>query len=143
MSARADVCERQSVDAPTSQEVEEVLSPRQRHEVWIEGNCRRWERAVAIEQTQGVAVCDTDPFKLHYTWCLWRLHISPPAPGSGLACTPSSSADPHRRLACPPPHGPDPRQCGGRGRWSHPHRVVVAVCHVGAPAQPPILASMR
>ena len=60
-------------EIPTSQEVEQALSLRQRNEVWIDGNCRRWERAVATEQSQGVAVCDTDPFKLYYTWCLWRL----------------------------------------------------------------------
>jgi hypothetical protein len=61
-------------EAPAARRgAEGPLAPRERHAVWIEGNSRRWERALAIEQKVGVAVCDTDPFKLHYTWSLWRL----------------------------------------------------------------------
>jgi len=36
-------------------------------------NCGRWRQALAAAKSQGFAVCDTDPFKLHYTWSLWRL----------------------------------------------------------------------
>ncbi len=40
---------------------------------WAENGARRWEQAIATEQRAGVAVCDTDPFKLHYSWSLWRI----------------------------------------------------------------------
>lgn len=29
--------------------------------------------ALALEGSQGLAVCDTDPLKLHYMWCLWQI----------------------------------------------------------------------
>jgi len=40
---------------------------------WAENGARRWEHAIATEQRAGVAVCDTDPLKLHYSWSLWRI----------------------------------------------------------------------
>lgn len=40
---------------------------------WIEKNAQRWSRAVELESKQGVGVCDTDPFKLHYVFCLWQI----------------------------------------------------------------------
>lgn len=39
---------------------------------WVMLNSHRWKEAQRLEQTHGVAVCDSDPFKLHYTWTLWR-----------------------------------------------------------------------
>ena len=39
-------------------------------EFWTDMNCRRWAQAVAVEAERGVAVCDTDPLKLHYDYCL-------------------------------------------------------------------------
>jgi hypothetical protein len=36
-------------------------------------DCGRWQQALAAAKSMGLAVCDTDPFKLHYTWSLWRL----------------------------------------------------------------------
>jgi hypothetical protein len=41
-------------------------------EFWTELNISRWGRAERIAHTHGVAVCDSDPFKLHYSWALWR-----------------------------------------------------------------------
>ena len=41
-------------------------------EFWTVQNSSRWREALRLENTHGVAVCDSDPFKLHYTWCLWR-----------------------------------------------------------------------
>lgn len=32
----------------------------------------RWQAALALEQKASVAICDTDPLKLHYIWCLWK-----------------------------------------------------------------------
>ncbi len=40
---------------------------------WAERNVDRWQRALAVERATGCAVCDTDPLKLHYVWCLWRI----------------------------------------------------------------------
>jgi hypothetical protein len=60
-------------ELPLTQELEDSLTPRERHVAWVEGNCRRWHQAFAIDERTGLVVCDTDPFKLHYTWSLWRL----------------------------------------------------------------------
>lgn len=46
--------------------------PQAAAEFWAQLACARWERARHIEESYGVAVCDGDPFKLHYTWTLWR-----------------------------------------------------------------------
>ncbi|MBB5716787.1 hypothetical protein [Sphingomonas aerophila] len=39
---------------------------------WAECNVARWQQALAVERATGHALCDTDPLKLHYIWCLWR-----------------------------------------------------------------------
>ena len=39
----------------------------------MEQNAKRWSEAKAIEADHGLAVCDTDPFKLHYAYSLWKL----------------------------------------------------------------------
>jgi len=41
-------------------------------EFWTRVNQSRWAQALAIERMTGNAFCDTDPLKLHYTWCLWQ-----------------------------------------------------------------------
>lgn len=40
---------------------------------WAQRNVDRWQAAIALESTASIAVCDTDPLKLHYIWCLWRI----------------------------------------------------------------------
>lgn len=40
---------------------------------WGAANSDRWLQALAIESAHGMAVCDTDPLKLHYVWCLWQV----------------------------------------------------------------------
>lgn len=40
---------------------------------WAERNVDRWQNALAMEDTSSWAVCDTDPLKLHYIWCLWQI----------------------------------------------------------------------
>lgn len=40
---------------------------------WAEANARRWLQALAIEAAGGLAVCDSDPCKLHYAWSMWRI----------------------------------------------------------------------
>ncbi len=33
----------------------------------------RWHAALALKSTTSLALCDTDPLKLHYIWCLWQI----------------------------------------------------------------------
>ena len=40
---------------------------------WTRWNAKRWSDACFIEQSCGLAVCDTDPLKLHYSWCLRQI----------------------------------------------------------------------
>lgn len=40
---------------------------------FVELNCARWARAVATECATAIAICDTDPLKLHYDYCLARV----------------------------------------------------------------------
>lgn len=47
--------------------------PKRAAEFWAEINARRWATALALEAQTGCAVCDTDPLKLHYTWCLMQI----------------------------------------------------------------------
>ena len=49
------------------------LNPLETAQFWTDFNCRRWARAEELEFRDGTAVCDTDPFKLHYSWCRWRV----------------------------------------------------------------------
>jgi hypothetical protein len=44
---------------------------------WTDWNAKRWADALAIEGVAGRAVCDTDPLKLHYSWCLFQIGICP------------------------------------------------------------------
>jgi hypothetical protein len=39
---------------------------------WVERNVARWQEVVERETRDGLVVLDTDPFKLHYVWSLWR-----------------------------------------------------------------------
>lgn len=54
-------------------EVPDGLAPTGLAEFWNELNCRRWAEAVEIETTNGLVICDTDPLKLHYDYCLARV----------------------------------------------------------------------
>jgi hypothetical protein len=42
---------------------------------WLDLNSRRWQHALGVEATQGRAVCDGDPLKLHYDYGLLRLGL--------------------------------------------------------------------
>jgi hypothetical protein len=43
---------------------------------WVEQGARRWMAARAMERLSGIAVCDTDPLKLHYVWSLWQIGVA-------------------------------------------------------------------
>lgn len=44
---------------------------------WVGVNLGRWQRALELEAEHGVALCDSDPVKLHYSWCLARIGAAP------------------------------------------------------------------
>jgi hypothetical protein len=44
---------------------------------WTDVNSGRWTKALALEAKAGLALCDSDPLKLHYSWCLARLGEAP------------------------------------------------------------------
>ena len=44
---------------------------------WAHVNAQRWSQALALEAATGVAVCDSDPLKLHYSWCLAAVGVAP------------------------------------------------------------------
>jgi hypothetical protein len=49
--------------------------PRDPHAVarfWVERNVARWQDVLAREARDGLVVVDTDPFKLHFVWTLYR-----------------------------------------------------------------------
>jgi hypothetical protein len=39
---------------------------------WVDRNVARWEEVLARDARDGLVVVDTDPFKLHYVWTLFR-----------------------------------------------------------------------
>lgn len=53
-----------------------TLNPAAGARFWVEQGERRWQAACAIERLRGVAVCDTDPIKLHYIWSLWQIGVA-------------------------------------------------------------------
>jgi hypothetical protein len=44
---------------------------------WVAINSQRWEDPRLLEQQTGLAVCDSDPLKLHYSWCLSSIGAAP------------------------------------------------------------------
>ena len=46
---------------------------------WTQVNERRWSEALELEGTLGHVLCDSDPLKLHYSWCLYRIGAAPRA----------------------------------------------------------------
>lgn len=42
---------------------------------WSDLNAGRWRSAVDTEHRSGLAICDTDPLKLHYDYCLARMGL--------------------------------------------------------------------
>lgn len=67
--AACAVCEYQA----TGSEPSSSDGPQAAAQFWAEVNARRWQAAVELEARAGLAVCDTDPLKLHYVWTLWRI----------------------------------------------------------------------
>lgn len=47
-------------------------SPNDHAQFWAEHNVRKFQLALEIEEQHGFAICDTDPMKIHYSWCMER-----------------------------------------------------------------------
>lgn len=50
----------------------EGANPSEHATFWLQHNINRYQRALEIEEEHGFVICDTEPFKLHYTWTLAR-----------------------------------------------------------------------
>jgi hypothetical protein len=48
-------------------------SPKEVASFWAKISKERWSAVSAQEAETGMVVCDSDPFKLHYVWSLWRI----------------------------------------------------------------------
>ncbi|GII22564.1 hypothetical protein [Planosporangium mesophilum] len=57
---------------PTGAEPDDTDLPAQAA-FWCAVNCQRWQAAIHRERVSGLAVCDDDPLKLHYSWSLVRI----------------------------------------------------------------------
>jgi len=44
---------------------------------WVQVNSGRWAQALELERAAGVAICDSDPLKLHYSWSLAVIGAAP------------------------------------------------------------------
>jgi hypothetical protein len=64
---------------------------------WADAGARRWTRAEALAAETGLAICDTDPLKLHYIWTLWRIGAAPLAHWQ-QECAATRAAIAERRL---------------------------------------------
>ena len=54
-----------------------VTYPCSSPDYWLRVNSSRWAEALELERGNGVAVCDSDPLKLHYSWCLAAIGVAP------------------------------------------------------------------
>jgi hypothetical protein len=39
---------------------------------WVEFNVGLWQKALQVEKREGLAICDTDPLHLYFSWSLWK-----------------------------------------------------------------------
>lgn len=44
-------------------------------EFWVNHNISRWQNARHIERERGVALCDSEPFNLRFSWSAWKAGI--------------------------------------------------------------------
>ena len=62
------VAENARNDAP-----DRARAPAEAAAFWVRRNLDRWQAAIEMDRSTGLAICDTDPLKLHYTWSLWKI----------------------------------------------------------------------
>ncbi len=44
---------------------------------WVRVNAGRWRAALELEAASKTVICDSEPLKLHYSWCLSRVGAAP------------------------------------------------------------------
>lgn len=111
---------------------------------WAHVNARRWTQALALEESTGVAICDSDPLKLHYSWCLAAVGASPVSRfEQELAAVRRMFAERRPTLSTfrPLPQRPLQRHCHGAGRralrgWTGPLGIAAARPRLPACIQP-------
>lgn len=60
-------------EMPVKAERPDLGAPLEDHaRFWAEHNARRFRAALEIEAQHGFVICDTDPMKIHYSWCMER-----------------------------------------------------------------------
>ena len=59
-------------EAPRGPGPDRAIDPAGAAAHWAAISAARWHAACRAEQQTGTAICDTDPLKLHYVWCLWQ-----------------------------------------------------------------------
>ncbi|WP_209346931.1 hypothetical protein [Pontixanthobacter sp. CEM42] len=60
-------------ELPVKDERPDAGAPTEDHtRFWAEHNIMRFQKALEIERQHGFAICDTDPMKIHYPWCIER-----------------------------------------------------------------------
>ncbi len=57
-------------EAPVNGAPSRLIAPFEAESYWVEQNAKRWAAALEVEAREGLAVCDSDPLKLHYLWSL-------------------------------------------------------------------------
>ena len=62
--------------APTRREPDGADKDRQAA-YWVQVNSGRWKQALELEKQNPIVLCDSDPLKLHYSWCLARIGDAP------------------------------------------------------------------
>lgn len=60
-------------NGPLHRAPDRVRDPQAAAIYWAARNVDRWQAALAVERRSSLAVCDTDPLKLHYIWSLWKI----------------------------------------------------------------------
>jgi hypothetical protein len=58
--------------AETMQAPSPYAEPREAAAFWVERNIQRWQAALELEKRASIAVCDSDPLKLYFSWALWK-----------------------------------------------------------------------
>jgi hypothetical protein len=77
-SGKTTWCQRHFPDGFVEDAPETIQAPdlfAEPHEVaafWVEHNIGRWQKALEIEKRNSIAVCDSDPLKLYFSWALWK-----------------------------------------------------------------------
>ena len=58
----------ETIDAPNYKEPDAAAVAA----FWVDHNTKAWQTALQFERETGIAVCDSDPLHLYYSWALWK-----------------------------------------------------------------------